>query len=219
VTEPSALVTSICVGTPQIVRFEGKSTETSIFKTAVNGPVVVSERNIAGDSQADLSAHGGRNKAVYAYPEANYQYWLAVLGRNLELSQFGENLTVRGVTEKCVVIGDRYRVGNCELTVTQPRLPCFKLGIRLNDSEFPAAFLTSGRLGFYLRVEKPGVIQCHDAFHLIERPQHGISLFALWSAVFKVPNNPTISALALEQLRHLDSGWRRRLLRVRDAQV
>ncbi len=126
----------------------------------------------------------------------------------MEDAQFGENLTVSGWSESEILIGDRYKIGSAVVTVTQPRLPCFKLGIRLNDAGFPKRFLDSGRLGMYLRVEEEGVLQCGDTLELIDRPTHGISLHDLWQTIFHDNGD---AELAMKQLPHLDEGWQRRL--------
>ena len=204
-------IVRVCVGRPAAVGCNGKIVTTGIFKSPVDGSVAVKRLNLAGDGQADLTVHGGRNKAIYVYPHDHYQYWADELGvEAVEDAQFGENLTVSGWSEDEVVIGDRYRIGTAIVTVTQPRLPCFKLGIRVGDAGFPKRFLDSGRLGMYLRVEKEGAPQCGDTFELLERPTHGISLHVLWRIVFCEDG---YANLALEQLPHLDAGWLRRLRR------
>ena len=202
-------IVQVCVGRPTEVSFNGKSVTTGIFKSPVDGSNVVNLLNLIGDGQADLTVHGGRDKAIYAYSQGHYAYWAKELGVDaLEDAQFGENLTVAGLSEEEVIIGDRYKIGTAVVTVTQPRLPCFKLGIRIGDETFPQRFLNSGRLGMYLRVEEEGALQCGDTFDLIDRPDHGISLHDLWQTVFR---NEGDANLALENLAHLDAGWIRRL--------
>jgi MOSC domain-containing protein YiiM len=204
-------IVQVCVGRPAAVEFDGKTVSTGIFKSPVVGKVEVRWLNLAGDGQADLTVHGGSNKAVYVYSQDHYEYWAKEIGvAALEDAQFGENLTVAGLSESDVIIGDRYKIGSAIVTVTQPRLPCFKLGVRVGDAAFPRRFLESGRLGMYLRVEEEGVLQCGDTFDLIERPAHGISLHALWRMVFRDDGDAN---LALQHLAHLDAGWLRRLRR------
>jgi MOSC domain-containing protein YiiM len=204
-------ITQVCVGRPAEVNVNGRIVLSGIFKSPVKGSVEVNSFNLAGDGQADLTVHGGRDKAIYAYPQEHYAYWAKALGVDtLEDAQFGENLTVTGLTEENVIIGDKYKVGTAIVMVTQPRLPCFKLGIRIGDEAFPRRFLDSGRLGLYLRVETEGVLRCGDTFQLIERPTHGISVHDLWRMVFRSQGD---AQLALEHLRHLDAGWLRRLKR------
>jgi len=202
-------IVQVCVGRPAEVIFKGKTVTTGIFKSPVDGVVELKPLNLAGDGQADLTVHGGRDKAVYAYSQDHYEYWGKELGVDeLEDAQFGENLTVTGFSEDEVTIGDRYKIGTAIVTVTQPRLPCFKLGIRMGDESFPKRFLDSGRMGMYLRVEEEGALQCGDTFDLIDRPAHGISLHDLWRTVFRDDGD---AQLALEHLPHLDAGWLRRL--------
>ena len=202
----------VCVGKPTTVHHRGKDVSTGVFKSPVTATVEAKLLNLTGDGQADLRVHGGRDKAIYVYPRVHYEYWAAKLaGRELESSQFGENITVDGASEEEVVIGDRYRVGSVRVFVTQPRLPCFKLGIRMNDPDFPALFLQSGRLGFYLRVEEEGSLRRGDEFELIERPAHGMSVQSLWTSVFGQMPDAEAARQALQLLPHLDQGWKRRL--------
>lgn len=205
-------ITELSVGLPRPVEYRGKMLNSGIFKTPVAGPVKLSFDNLDGDRQADLTVHGGRDKAVYVYPQKHYAYWAEQAGvEKLESSQFGENLTVSGMTEQDIVIGARYRLGSAIVVVTQPRLPCFKLGIRVGDNRFPAKFLASGKLGFYLRVEEEGVVQADDAFHLIDLPDHGMTVHDLWSLVFRDTGNKRAAQSALQRLPHIDAGWIRRL--------
>jgi MOSC domain-containing protein YiiM len=211
-------IVDVCVGLPTSVRYRGKATTTGIFKRPVAGHVRAGFFNLEGDGQADLSVHGGRDKAMYAYSQEHYAAWANELGRKeLEPSQFGENLTVRGMTEDSVIVGDRYRFGCVYATVTQPRLPCFKLGIRLDDDEFPNRLLASGRLGFYLRVEEEGTLQRGDSIELLERPQHGISVMTLWQSVFGGGSDASTAQYTLDSLPDLDAGWIRRLKRIASA--
>lgn len=208
----TAKIETLCIGRPVKVLHDGKEVLTGIFKSPVDGPVQVTKTGIIGDGQADPSVHGGRDKAVYVYPHALYKTWAEELGReSLPPAQFGENLTVSGVADESVCVGDRYRYGSVVATVTQPRLPCFKLGIRMQDDEFPARFLHSGRMGFYMRVEEEGETAAGDAFELVERAEHGISVLNVWEAVYGKDRKAENAARCLELLPHLDAGWRRRL--------
>jgi MOSC domain-containing protein YiiM len=158
------------VGLPRPVSYRGKTVQTAIFKEPVEGPVRVDGINLDGDRQADLRVHGGPDKAVYAYRAEHYPWWRDELGRELPFGMFGENLTVEGVPDEDeLAIGDRLRAGTAELVVTQPRLPCFKLGIRFGDQRIVKRFLAAGRTGFYLRIERPGVVRAGDAVELLER--------------------------------------------------
>lgn len=154
---------SINVAQPTIVATNGRRVKTSIFKKPVAGPVVVRTLNLDGDRQSDLRVHGGPHKAVYAYSQENIKYWRHYLKRDdLGPGSFGENLTVEGLTDDAIAIGDELEIGTARFVVSQPRVPCFKLGIALGMPEFPKVFHWAGRNGFYLRVLKEGMIQAGD---------------------------------------------------------
>jgi MOSC domain-containing protein YiiM len=155
---------SVNVGRPRVVDWQGTAVTTGIFKEPVTDPVAVTRTSLAGDGQADLEAHGGVDKAVYAYPSEHYPVWGRELERpTLPWGMFGENLTTEGLTEATVRIGDRLAIGTAEFEVSQPRLPCFKLGLRFERADIVKRFLQSGRLGFYLRVRREGMITRGDA--------------------------------------------------------
>src|SRR6266568_969087 len=150
-------ILSVNVGMPKEVSWQGKLVTTGIFKEPVNAPVMLRTLNLDGDRQADLTVHGGVTKAVYAYPSEHYDYWRAELPDvDLPWAAFGENLTTEGLFEKDLRIGDRFRIGSAELVVTQPRLPCYKLGIRFGRMDMLKRFLKSGRTGFYFAVTVEG---------------------------------------------------------------
>jgi MOSC domain-containing protein YiiM len=166
---------SVNVGLPRRIEWKGKIVRTSIFKRPIAGRVQVSTLNVEGDQQSDLTVHGGQDKAVYAYPSEHYTFWRTELpGMDLPLGVFGENFTTAGLLEKTVHIGDRFRVGSAEFVVTQPRMPCFKLGIRFNRSDMVKRFLQSGRTGFYFAVLKEGEVAAGDSIKLIEGDEHNI---------------------------------------------
>ena len=150
---------SVNVGLPREVTWHGHVVRTSIWKDPVEGLVRVSSLNLEGDQQSDLSVHGGKEKAVYAYPREHYEYWRRDLpATDLAWSAFGANFTTDGLLEPDVRIGDRIRVGSAEFLVTQPRMPCFKLGVRFGNDDMVKRFLRSGRPGFYLAVIREGEI-------------------------------------------------------------
>ena len=168
---------AVSVGKPREVEWSGGLVLTSIFKAPVQGRVWVGSTNIAGDDQSDRSVHGGPDKAVYAYPSEHYAAWRRELSLDtLPWASFGENLTTRGLRESIVNIGDRYRIGSAEFIVTQPRMPCFKLGIRFGRSDMIARFTSVDRSGFYLAVEQEGEIAAGDAIELIEADVRGLSV-------------------------------------------
>ena len=168
---------SVNVGLPREIEWKGKLVRTSIFKAPVPGRVRVSQLNLEGDQQSDLSVHGGIDKAVYAYPSEHYSFWRKELpGMDLPWGVFGENLTTEGLLEEAVHIGDRFRVGSAEFAVTQPRMPCFKLGIRFDRPDIVKRFLQSGRSGFYFAVLKEGEVTAGDSIELLKRDEHGVTV-------------------------------------------
>jgi MOSC domain-containing protein YiiM len=161
-------VLSVNVGLPREIEWRSEAVETAIFKTPVSGRVAVTRLNLAGDRQADLSVHGGPDKAVYAYPGEHYPYWREQLpGTALPWGAFGENLTVEGLAEAELRVGDLLRIGTTELVVTQPRLPCYKLNARFQRPDMVKRFLRSGRTGFYLAVAKEGQLAASDPIELV----------------------------------------------------
>lgn len=154
---------SVNVGLPVDVMWHGRDVTTGIFKHSVTGPVSLRKLNLDGDRQADLSVHGGDFKAVYCYPFEHYGYWKKELpGREWPMGVFGENFTTEGLLEDSVHIGDRFAIGAAEVIVTQPRLPCYKLGVRFQMDDMVKRFLASGRSGFYLAVTREGEVGAGD---------------------------------------------------------
>jgi MOSC domain-containing protein YiiM len=155
---------------PKEVVWQGRTYRTGIFKEPVAGAVTVRFENLEGDGQADLSAHGGGNKAVYAYPSEHYPYWRGEFPElKIDVGMFGENLTTIGLSEETVQIGDRYRAGSAELVVTQPRMPCSKLGMRFRDKTIIKRFLDSRKSGWYYSVAQEGSVKAGDEIELKSR--------------------------------------------------
>jgi MOSC domain-containing protein YiiM len=170
-------IISLNVGRPRLVVWDGQSVSTGIYKTPVEGRVMLRTLNLDGDRQADLTVHGGPTKAAYAYPAEHYVYWRAELpGAELPWGMFGENFTTEGLDEATVNIGDRFRVGAAEVLVTEPRMPCYKLGIKFGRTDILKRFLASGRTGFYFSVEREGEVCAGDEFELIVRDTHNVSV-------------------------------------------
>ncbi len=168
---------SINVGLPRQVVSKGKAVATGIFKESIKGEVMVRRLNLDGDKQADLSVHGGPDKAVYAYPVEHYDYWRGELpGMDLPFGMFGENLTTEGLLEEALNIGDRFRIGRAELMVTQPRLPCYKLGIKFGRDDMVKRFLVSGRTGFYFQVLSEGEVAAGDEIVRIGRDKNNLTV-------------------------------------------
>jgi MOSC domain-containing protein YiiM len=192
------------------VEFRGGTVMTSIFKEPVDGRLFLRRLSLEGDWQADLQSHGGANKAVYAYPLEHYAWWARELSRDdLRPGQFGENFTLEGLMEDGVRLGDVYRVGGAVLQVTQPRVPCFKLGLKMGDRLFPRRFLASGRTGFYFRVLQEGEVGAGDAVELVERSE-GLTVRELWQLVWVDKENIEGARQAL-RCQTLGPEWRERL--------
>jgi MOSC domain-containing protein YiiM len=163
-------IVSINVGLPREVSWKGKTVSTGIYKSPVEGPVKLTTLNLDGDGQADLSVHGGPDKAVYAYPAEHYGFWREELSDSeLSWGAFGENFTTQGLLEEDLNIGDTFRIGSAVVRVSQPRMPCYKLGIRLGRADIVKRFLASRRSGFYLSVLEEGTVQAGDTSTLLTK--------------------------------------------------
>ena len=168
-------IISVNVGLPRLALRNGEPVSTGIFKEPVAGRVMVRTLNLDGDRQADLTVHGGPEKAVYVYPSEHYDSWKRELpDMNLPWGMFGENFTTTGLLETEINIGDKFRVGRAEVMVTQPRMPCYKLGIRFGRTDIIKRFLASERTGFYLSVLKEGEVGAGDEFELMVKNASGV---------------------------------------------
>jgi MOSC domain-containing protein YiiM len=172
------------------------------------GRVRVSKLNAEGDQQSDLTVHGGIDKAVYAYPSEHYSFWRRELpGMDLAWGVFGENFTIEGLVEEKVHIGDRFQVGSAEFVVTQPRMPCYKLGIRFNRPDIVKRFLQSGRSGFYFAVQKEGEVGAGDSIELLKRDEHGITVADIVNLYRRDATNQDLSR-RVSELPSLPNSWR-----------
>lgn len=168
-------IVSLNIGLPREVTWHGRIVTTGIFKSPVAGRVMMRKLNLDGDAQADLTVHGGEHKAVYCYPLEHYAYWKNELpGRDLPMGIFGENFTTEGLREDQVHLGDRFSVGSAEMIVTQPRLPCYKLGVRFGADDMVKRFLASARTGFYVAVTREGEVGAGDDIRLLSRDANGV---------------------------------------------
>jgi MOSC domain-containing protein YiiM len=197
-------VASVNVGRPRDVEWHGRTVTSSIWKSPVTGRRRAAGVNIAGDDQADRRVHGGPTKAVYAYATADYLWWQGQLGRPLEPGSFGENLTIDGTDPAAAVIGERWRIGTAALRVTEPRIPCFKLGIRMGDAAFVDRFADAGRPGTYLAIEADGDIGAGDTIELVRRPDHGVTI----GTVERAYHGHTDLLRLLPDLEDLSESWR-----------
>ncbi len=199
---------SINVGLPREVSWKGRTVSTSIFKSPVEGPVKLRTRNLDGDGQADLSVHGGPDKAAYVYPAEHYEFWRGELS-DMELTwgHFGENFTTQGLLEEDVRIGDILRVGSALVRVTQPRMPCYKLGIRFGRADMVKRFLASRRTGFYLAVLEEGTVQAGDTFAYVERSTHGIGVADI-TRLFAFDKDDWATMRRVVEIEALPESWR-----------
>ena len=199
---------SVNVGLPREVTWKGRTVSTGIFKEPVSERVMVRSLNLDGDRQADLTVHGGVDKAVYVYPFEHYDYWRSELpDTELTPGIFGENFTVTGFKEEELNIGDRFQIGTVELMVTQPRLPCFKLGIRFGRPDMVKRFLASRRTGFYFRVLQEGEVVAGDTLELVSRDDNNITVADITQLYTHEQNNPELIHRAA-QLEALPESWR-----------
>lgn len=203
-----ATLISVQVGTPRAVLQSGEEVLTGIFKTPVLNRVQMRSLNIDGDRQADLTVHGGRDKAVYAYPSEHYPFWKRELpGVELPWGSFGENLTTQGFLEGEVFLGDRFTIGTAEVVVTQPRLPCFKLNLKFQRDDLIKRFLASGRTGFYFRVLREGEIGAGDEIVRVHQDENRVSISDALKIYLGAPEADELRKKAL-RVEYLAASWR-----------
>jgi ferredoxin-NADP reductase/MOSC domain-containing protein YiiM len=211
---------SVNVGMPKNVQWRGKTVYTGIWKTPVEGPVMVRRLNIDGDGQGDLAGHGGEQRAVMVYQTESYDFWRTYLGRDdLEPGHFGENFTVTGLVDEQVCIGDRYRIGDAEFEVTQPRVTCFRVGMRLNEPEMPNLLVSQHRPGFYFRVITEGRVRAGDDIVRTTRGRHELSVADV-DALLYLPNRDIEQLRKIVDVPALSPGWQqsfRDMLRAHEA--
>src|ERR1700722_3528289 len=203
----TARLVSVNVGLPKDVSWRGKTIHTGIWKSPVDGPVMVRRLNIDGDGQGDLAGHGGEQRAVMVYQTESYDYWRDFLGRDdLHPGQFGENFTVSDLSDRDVCIGDRYRIGEAEFEVTQPRVTCFRVGIRLGVPEMPNLLVSQHRPGFYFRVITEGRVRAGDAIVLTRRGRHELSVADV-DALLYMPDRDMDLLRKTVDVPALSPGW------------
>src|SRR5437899_11082775 len=201
-------ILSVNVGLPREVSWQGKLVTTGIFKEPVKGPVTLRRLNLDGDQQADLTVHGGVNKAVYIYPSEHYGYWRAELpGMDLPWGMFGENFTTEGLLEETVYIGDRFRIGETEVMVTEPRMPCYKLGIKFGRTDIIKRFLASRRTGFYFAVMREGMVGAGDGMELVGYEQQNISVADI-TRLYAFDNDDIKYIRQATQIKALPESWK-----------
>ena len=196
-------VLSVNVGSIRTVEWRGRMVTTGIWKHPVSGRVALRGVNLVGDDQADRTVHGGPDKAVYAYAREDYDYWRDVEGLETSPGLFGDNLTTEGLDLSRAVVGERWSIGSTVLEIAQPRLPCYKLGIRLNNAHFPKRFMSAMRMGAYLRIVSEGDVGANDEVRVSDTPSHGLTLGDMVEAL-----RSPIKAAALRAVRRLPEFWR-----------
>jgi len=199
---------SVNVGLPQDVAWHGRTVHTAIWKRPVEGPRLVRRLNIDGDGQGDLAGHGGEHRAVFVYQIDSYRYWQKQLGRDdFSYGQFGENFTVRGLADDQVCIGDRYRIGEAEFEVTQPRVTCYRVGIRMNDPRMPALLVSHHRPGFYFRVLREGPVQAGDEIVKVAAGPEAMTVAEV-DALLYLPGHTREGVQRALRIPALPDGWR-----------
>ena len=205
-------IISVNVGLPREVIWKGITIQTAIFKKPAAGAVAIRELNLAGDQQADLTVHGGSEKAVYGYPAEHYEYWREQLPDvSSSWGTFGENLTTEGLREETLCIGDVLRVGSAVLQITQPRMPCYKLELRFNRNDMIKRFLVSGRSGFYFSVIEQGDVAAGSKVEILDRDPDGVTV----SDIVRLYLGPTRDPELLQRATNVASlpqNWRTQLL-------
>lgn len=201
-----ARLLSLNVGLPKDVSWHGRTVHTGIFKQPADGPLVVRRLNVDGDGQGDLGGHGGENRAVLVYQRESYEHWQAELGRTFEYGQFGENFTVEGLADTEVHVGDRFRIGAAEFEVTQPRVTCYRVGMRLNEPRMPSLMVAHGRPGFYLRVLTEGEVRAGDEIVRTRVGRHRLSVAAIDALLYLPDRDPEQLRKAVD-IPALSPGW------------
>lgn len=204
-------VISINVSLPQAVSFNNQTVITGIYKSPLNKKLKVTKMNLEGDAQADLTVHGGFDKAVYSYPVEHYQFWKDVFpDKEISYGMFGENLTTEGLVENSVNIGDIYEIGTARLVVTQPRMPCYKLGIKFGRMDVIEKFIRSKRPGIYFRVLEEGELKPGDEIKLVKRDNHNVTINDIVWLFLNEPVNTRERNMFEKavRLKYLPAGWK-----------
>jgi MOSC domain-containing protein YiiM len=203
-TQPIGHIESVNVGQPRKVPWHDRVVTSAIWKEPVKGRIAAAGVNLDGDGQADRRVHGGPTKAIYAYAIEDYHWWAGQIGSPLAPGTFGENLTVAGIDLRSAVVGERWQVGTITARVTEPRIPCFKLGIRMGDAAFVGRFADAARPGTYLAIEQAGDVEAGDPIHLLDRPRHQVTIGDVEHAYHGHPELLPV----LVDLEDLSENWR-----------
>ena len=205
-------INSVNISSGKTVRWQGRSIRTGIFKEPVAGRIAVHAVNLEGDKQSDLRVHGGADKAIYSYDVEDYLFWNRALDSELTAGAFGENLTTEGILDRDVYVGDTFRVGTALLQAVQPRLPCFKLGLRFDDDQMPDRFMTAERWGIYFRVLEQGSVAAGDEVEFVSRDPNRVRIADLPRILRGelIDEDLIRRALAVQSMA---IGWKNKILR------
>ncbi len=198
-------VLSVNVGTSREFEYAGRAAKSAIWKSPVAGRIAARGVNLAGDDQADRKAHGGYDKAVYAYAVEDARWWQERIGRPFAYAEFGENLTTEGVEVNDALVGERWSVGTAVLEVSEPRIPCWRLGVRMNDDQFPRLFTEALRPGAYLRIVAEGEVGAGDEIRVVERPGTDLTV----RDVFRIYTRDRHEAGRLIAIPRISDAWKR----------
>ena len=199
-----AKIISVNVGTPREFEYKGRAAISAIWKSPVNGRVAAKGVNLAGDDQADRQAHGGFDKAIYAYAIEDMKWWEQQIDRTLEHGEFGENLTTQGIEVNDALVGEHWSIGSTVLEVSEPRIPCWRLGVRMNDKTFPKKFTQALRPGPYLRIIEEGDIGVEDEIKVIEKPEHDLTV----RDVFRIYTKDRSEVGRLLEVKQISEAWK-----------
>src|SRR5690349_22018916 len=203
-----ARLLSVNVGLPRDIAWKGRTVHTGIWKTPVGGRCRVGRLNLDGDGQGDLAGHGGEQRAVFVYQIESYRYWQEQLNRtDFVHGQFGENFTIEGLADDAVCIGDRFRIGSAVFEITQPRVTCYRVGIRMNEPRMPALLTSSGRPGFYFRVLQEGEVGAEDEIVKVGEAKERMTVADI-NALLYSPNHPRDRLERALGIEALSPGWR-----------
>jgi MOSC domain-containing protein YiiM len=199
-------VLSVNVGGVRKFDYHGRPAQSAIWKSPVTGRVAARGVNLAGDRQADLEAHGGFDKAVYAYSAEDQRWWAGEIGRPLSYGEFGENLTTEGIELNDALVGERWQIGSGVFEVSEPRIPCWRLAVRMNDEAFPRRFTKALRPGTYLRIVVEGDVGAGDEIRVLEKPDHDLTIRDVFR-IYTRDRDEVPRLLAIPQLSESWRGW------------
>lgn len=200
-----ATLTSINVGLPTQFEYKGQRGESAIWKNPVDGKVYARGVNLEGDKQADLELHGGYDKAVYVYASEDLSWWTQEIGREVKPGEFGENLTLKDILVNEALIGEQWKIGESILEVSEPRMPCWKLGVSMKDNMFPRKFTKASRPGTYLRIIKEGVLEKNDAIEIVDKPNHTLTV----RDVFQIYTQAHEDAYKILEAEKISDAWKK----------